>query len=185
MSSNALSPGFSHGAVETFYSNPAVHNPASLAVSDDGQLVYLTEGGRNRVDMVNVSSGVLTTSRFWTQFEAWLSLQITTTEGLTTCHHTADAAADATGLKRNSAPPSSPRCHIAPIYNANSIMADYLQTMWANKTPEEAHAILAKEDVTVTSLKDKEMHLPKIRHLDEEVREVMALAGVRLAECTV
>ena len=61
-----------------------------------------------------------------------------TTEVLTTCHHTADATlpADATGLKRNSAPPSA-AAPIAPIYNANSIMADYLpQTMWANKTPE-------------------------------------------------
>ena len=34
------------------------------------------------------------------------------------------------------------RCSIVPIYNANSSMAHYLRTMWANKSPEEAYEIL-------------------------------------------
>jgi hypothetical protein len=68
----------------------------------------------------------------------------------------------------------SSRCTVAPIYNANSAICACLQAMWAEKTPAEAHEILAKEDVTVTSLKDKDMHLPKILTLNDEIISVLA-----------
>ena len=60
-----------------------------------------------------------------------------------------------------------------PIYNANTVIAGYLRTMWANKTPNEAYDILRQEDVTVTNQSDKDNQLPKIQKLAEEVRQVM------------
>ena len=60
-----------------------------------------------------------------------------------------------------------------PIYNANTVIAGYLRTMWANKTPNEAYDILKQEDVTVTNQSDKDNQLPKIQKLAEEVRQVM------------
>ena len=60
-----------------------------------------------------------------------------------------------------------------PIYNANTVIAGYLRTMWANKTPIEAYDILKQEDVTVTNQSDKDNQLPKIQKLAEEVRQVM------------
>ena len=67
----------------------------------------------------------------------------------------------------------SNRCTIVPIYNANTVIAGYLRTMWANKTPNEAYDILKQEDVTVTNQSDKDNQLPKIQKLAEEVRQVM------------
>ena len=55
----------------------------------------------------------------------------------------------------------------------DSIIADYLRLMWANKTPEEAYDILSKPDVTVTNQSDKDGQLPKIQKLAEQVRKVM------------
>ena len=68
----------------------------------------------------------------------------------------------------------SSRCTVVPIYNANSAICSCLRAMWAEKTPAEAHEILAKEDVTVTSLKDKDMHLPKILTLNDEIISVLS-----------
>ena len=67
----------------------------------------------------------------------------------------------------------SNRCTIVPVVNANSIIADYLRLMWANKTPEEAYDILKQPDVTVTNQSDKDDQLPKIQKLEEQVRKVM------------
>ena len=67
----------------------------------------------------------------------------------------------------------SNRCTIVPIYNTNSIIAGYLRTMWADKTPKEAYDILKQPDVTVTNQSDKDNQLPKIQKLAEEVRQVM------------
>ena len=146
-------------------------------------------------------------SRFWTQFEAWLSFQVPSPQGLagmlarsssdvlvTTDDAEANlAAANLAAASHAHASPggiasparSSPtsrrrlqqnsgRCTVVPIYNANTIICSYLRAMWAEKTPAEAHEILAKEDVTVTSLKDKEMHLPKILRLNEEIMNVLS-----------
>ena len=70
--------------------------------------------------------------------------------------------------------PSSRRCVIEPIYNANEKDVERLRGMWASKTPEEAHGILAQPDVTVTNQGDKDMQLPKIKNLATEVRVVMS-----------
>ena len=93
-------------------------------------------------------------TRFWTQFEAWLSFQIIITEG-----------PDAGSLKS-----SDKRCVIEPMYNANKIFATYLRDMWAKKTPQQAFDFLSKPDVTVTNQSDKDNQLPKIQKLDETVK---------------
>jgi len=98
-------------------------------------------------------------SRFWTQFEAWLALQVTSAEGLKGGRNTGSSIG---------------RTVIVPIYNANSTIRAHLISMWESKSPDEAHAILSEADVTVTNLSDKEMQLPKILALDEEVRTVLS-----------
>jgi len=95
-------------------------------------------------------------SRFWTQFEAWLSMQQVTPEGL------------------QPAEPSERRCRVAPIYGANSSMVESLYAMWAHRSPQEAHDVLREPDVTVTNQGDKETQLEKLVQLDDEVRQVMA-----------
>jgi hypothetical protein len=139
-------------------------------------------------------------SRFWTQFEAWLSFQVPSPDGLlgpkadlwrseaefitgqSGRSKTRDVTRRNRAWTRGSSPSmanvntkaDSSRCTVAPIYNANSAICACLQAMWAEKTPAEAHEILAKEDVTVTSLKDKDMHLPKILTLNDEIISVLS-----------
>lgn len=92
-------------------------------------------------------------SRFWTQYEAWLSMQTATKDGLR----------PATVAER--------RCEITPIYNTTQNMAEALTAIWATKSPAEAFATLAKPDVTVTNQSDKDGQLPKILTFDDRVRE--------------
>jgi hypothetical protein len=108
-------------------------------------------------------------SRFWTQFEAWLSMQTTTPEGLT----------PAVGGGKE-------RYHIVCVQNAAEQAETHKQLLvksWATKTPDEAHTFLARPDVTVTSMSDKEIQLPKIGKLDDNIRQVYsdysnALSGI-------
>ena len=88
-------------------------------------------------------------SRFWTQFEAFLSLRKVTKKGL-------EPAAEA-----------DRRCVIKCIHNAPSSFEGMIIGMWAGKTAEEAHDILAKPDVTVTNQSDKDVQLPKLLKLNE------------------
>ena len=88
-----------------------------------------------------------------TQFEFWLSLQrVVAPAGL------------------EPAPETERRCEVVPIFNANPLMADGLNAMWASKTVDEAHALLARDDVTVTNQKDKKKQLEKLLKLNDEVR---------------
>ena len=99
-------------------------------------------------------------SRFWTQFEAWLSMQFATPQGLKSAVGTPNA-----------------RHHIIPIQNA-AAQADMFRKMlvdqWANTTPLEAFEFLSKPDVTVTNQSDKDMQLPKILKFDGWVKELLA-----------
>ena len=88
-------------------------------------------------------------SRFWTQFEAFLSLRTVTKNGL-------EPAAEA-----------ERRCVIKCIHNAPSSFEGIILDMWAGKTADEAHDILAKPDVTVTNNSDKVVQLPKLLKLNE------------------
>ena len=93
-------------------------------------------------------------SRFWTQFEAWLSMQ----EG-----------SSAEGLR--AAPERRRRLQMVCLHNATRGSEDVkLQRMWCNVTPQMAHELLSKPDVTVTNTGDKVTQLEKIAKLDGEVR---------------
>ena len=95
-------------------------------------------------------------SRFWTQFEAWLSCQKATASGLV------------------SAPLSERRCTVRCIHNAPADLATNLLTMWGGKTSIEAYEILRKPDVVVTNASDKEAQLPKLLALDRMVAASMS-----------
>ena len=95
-------------------------------------------------------------SRFWTQFEAWLAMQMACKEGL------------------RPAPDDKRRFQIRTILNGNSILGESLRSVWENKTPDEAHDVLAQQDVTVTNQSDKLKQLPKLRQLNDMVVDVMA-----------
>ena len=68
-----------------------------------------------------------TLSRFWTQFEAWLSMQDSSPSGLVTA---------TTGERR--------RYTIVPLHNASAAIASALVEMWAGKSTQEAHDVLAQ-----------------------------------------
>ena len=95
-------------------------------------------------------------SRFWTQFESWMSMQFATPDGL--------KPAVGTGNERHL---------IVCIQNAASQATLYTKALvdsWADQTPEQAHSFLSKPDVTVTNENDKKGQLPKIKALDATVQ---------------
>ena len=98
--------------------------------------------------------------RFWTLFEAWLSMQAVHPEGLTPATR------------------EQQRFDIVPIHGANKITGESLKNMWAERTPEEAYDLLKKPDVTVTNHGDKEIQLDKLLQLDEEVRDAVRATGM-------
>jgi hypothetical protein len=91
-------------------------------------------------------------SRFWTQLEAWLSMQQITASGLRPAGST------------------NRRFSIKRLYDKHSICEELFIKMWYDKCPMDAHGILNRPDVEVTSKKDKEDQLPKIIELDEDAR---------------
>ena len=93
-------------------------------------------------------------SRFWTQMEAWLSMQLGGTDGL------------------QPAPERLRRCTIETLHTATSTTRDDLIRMWASRTPEEAYALLSQPDVQVTNQSDKTTQLEKVRGLDPLVRQI-------------
>ena len=103
-------------------------------------------------------------SRFWTQFEAWCSMQKCTTEGLL------------------SAPEAERRAVVKCIHNAPPTMGKTLVGMWGNVNAQQAHDLLKKPDVSVTNAKDKEMQLPKMLKLDEDVRAAMVRASTHVVD---
>ena len=98
--------------------------------------------------------------RFWTLFEAWLSMQAVSPEGL------------------KPATPEQQRLDIVPIHGANNITGESLKAMWASRTPQEAYDLLKEPDVSVTNQSDKEIQLEKLLQLDDEVRKVMCMTGM-------
>jgi len=94
-------------------------------------------------------------SRFWTQFEAWLSMQ----------------SATASGLKPTSA--DGRRCTAVPTLNATQREAQGVLEIWAEKTPHQARDLLNLPDVTVTNQRDKMVQLDKVLVLDHTIRTEM------------
>jgi len=97
-------------------------------------------------------------SRFWTMYEAWLSRQQATAQGLKLAVQ--DAA----------------RCTIVPILGASEGYSMALTATIAEKmaTPQLAAGYLKNDDVSVTNTSDKEKQLAKLGGLDARVRDVLA-----------
>lgn len=90
-----------------------------------------------------------------TQFEAWLSLQMPTPLGLVP------------------ATLEFQRHTIVPIHNADDAIRAKLFDMWADKSPEDATAVLSRPDIQVTNQSDKLGQIPKLLALNENVKAVM------------
>lgn len=103
-------------------------------------------------------------SRFWTQFEAWLSMQIATETGLV------------------SAPERKRRCSIVCIHGAAEAYKRALVEQWSNCNAMKAHEMLSAPSVKVTNMSDKLVQLPKIVLLDWIVRRCV-LASSNGAKC--
>ncbi|NDD31677.1 MAG: hypothetical protein EB084_25795, partial [Proteobacteria bacterium] len=95
------------------------------------------------------------TTRFWTLFEAWISMQMATVDGLVP------------------APREKRRCDIVPIHLASSVTASELETLVAGKSLDQIYAMLGSPDIQVTNQKDKGMQLAKLLALDHQVRLVV------------
>jgi hypothetical protein len=96
------------------------------------------------------------TTRFWTLFEAWISMQMATVDGLVP------------------APREKRRCDIVPIHLASSVTASELETLVAGKSLDQIYAMLGSPDIQVTNQKDKGMQLAKLLSLDHQVRLVVS-----------
>jgi len=94
--------------------------------------------------------------RFWTQFEAFLSLRTVTADGLVYT------------------PEAERRCTVKCIRNASKHIATALIEEWEMKTVAEAYEVLKQPDVQVTSQRDKDIQLPKLLKLDEFAKRVFA-----------
>ena len=71
---------------------------------------------------------------------------------------------------------------MACIHNAPSGFKASLVEMVGDKSPSEIADILAKPDVQITSLKDKDLMLPIIRETDSHVRDIFKqVAGIAQA----
>ena len=98
-------------------------------------------------------------SRFWTQFEAWLSMQKCSAEGL---RGATDVAPEEARFR---------------IHANDKGVADLLKNLWLygengnGVTAEAAKERLSKSDVFVTNGSDKIQQLPKMLELDEKVKE--------------
>jgi hypothetical protein len=107
-------------------------------------------------------------SRFWTQFEAWLSMQFATPNGLKSAVGTKNA-----------------RYHIVCIQNAAAqadALAKVLTDTWASKTPQQAFDFLSKPDVTVTNQSDKQGQLPHIKALNVTVQGAFQAVDAQLQQ---
>ena len=85
--------------------------------------------------------------------------------------------ASTAGLATASAEKS--RYTIVPLHNANATLSKMLTELWAGKSAQEAHDILAAPDVQVTNESDKKTQLPKILKLNETVKQTLEAHNAR------
>ena len=89
-------------------------------------------------------------SRFWTLFEAWLSMQSVSAKGLLPASE------------------KDQRSTIKCIHNASmEFDGKKLRATWKSKTPKEAHSVLSANDIQVTNQSDKTDQLKKLLKLNE------------------
>jgi hypothetical protein len=119
------------------------------------------------IDLLFIGASVLImldraySSRFWTCFEAWLSLNTATADGLRGAHDS--------GL----------RSTIVCLHHTSPYLRDGLLDEWRGCSAQQAHDKLSSPDVDVTNKSDKTMQLPKISQLDARVRRLMQSAEAR------
>lgn len=101
-------------------------------------------------------------SRFWTQFEAYLSLRNVSVHGLI------------------NAPIAERRLTIVCIHNAPLLFKEALLTMWGHKDVVQAHDTLSKPDVTVTNQRDKKEQLAKLLAFNDFARRVFCSSQTKL-----
>jgi hypothetical protein len=76
------------------------------------------------------------------------------------------------------APSNERRFTVRCIHNASNDVERVLIGLWADKTPEQAHEVLAKPDVTVTNLHDKTIQLAKLLAFSAFASRVFALTRI-------
>lgn len=94
------------------------------------------------------------------QFEAWLSFQKPTADGLVgvgLCH-----GADI-----------KPRCTVMALHDTGSAFEEALEKTWSRRTTSEAYKALSHDQIQVTNKSDKTMQLHKIPQLDDLVKMLM------------
>ena len=96
-------------------------------------------------------------SRFWTQFESWLSFQSATSEGLT--NRKGDA-------RRN---------YVVISLGAPASLEQALVEEWSDCTPKQAHGKLSQPDVAVTNQSDKDNQLPKLLSFNDAVKGALLM----------
>lgn len=100
-------------------------------------------------------------SRFWTQFEAWLSFMAPSPTGLVSESRAA--------CKRYS---------IRLVHGAPEKLRESILEEWGQCTVLSAHLKLSSPDVSVTNQRDKDQQLPKILQLDVAIRDHALNSGV-------
>jgi len=95
-------------------------------------------------------------ARFWTQFEAWVSMQTACSEGLIPSTE------------------AQQRYCISPIHNGDATLAKVLKNIWHDKTCEDAYKVLSHVDVAVTNQSDKDTILPKVVTLNDTIKTAFA-----------
>lgn len=94
--------------------------------------------------------------RSWTQFEAYIAMRMPSVRGLTNA-------------------PNENRWTAEVPYSTDSTaqMKAALKAEWLVCSVERAHEKLSSQDIDVTNKTDKEIMLPKLLALDEQVRNMM------------
>jgi len=86
---------------------------------------------------------------------------------------------DASPLGLASASEAKRRYTIVPLHNAGESLSGMLVELWAGKSTQEAHDVLAMPDVLVTNQSDKEKQLPKIKQLNETTKQQLRMHATR------
>ena len=71
------------------------------------------------------------------------------------------------------------RYTIVPLHNAGESLSGMLVELWAGKSTQEAHDVLAMPDVLVTNQGDKLQQLPKIKLLNETIKQELGMHATR------
>ena len=103
-------------------------------------------------------------SRFWTQFEAWLSFQTVSNAGLV------------------GAPEGQRRNVIVPIHGAAPSLGKFLTEEWCQSTHDEAYERLSQPDVHITNTSDKDVQLHQLQKLNELVSRIVQRAKREAAQ---